>query len=128
MNQSIIFNWVFSDQQGRTQQAYEVQIFKKDGTLLIGSGKMNSTASKHITPSSLFEVGEEYFWKVKVWNDKGLESEASADMKLVIKDLKYIYEYDLNGRLVNIKDTQNNRIIIKYTYDTNGNLISKVRQ
>lgn len=79
------FSWqVVSDQRNQVQSAYQIQVatspeeLKKSQRLVRDSGKTNSGRSVLVTDAA-FELkpAQTYFWKVKVWNADGQESEWS---------------------------------------------------
>lgn len=75
-NLSTIFSWSFSDPDGDSQSAYQIQIDNNSNfSSPEVSRKINSSSSTSYAtqPGDLF-YGNTYYWRVKVWDSKGVES------------------------------------------------------
>jgi hypothetical protein len=68
----IFVNWIFEDPDGDSQGAYQVQIYQ-GSTLIHDSGKTNSSSTSYSPPGLGFN--KTYTWKVKVWDNRGKESD-----------------------------------------------------
>lgn len=69
------FSWNFYDPLKKNQSAYQVQVSPdvNFSTIEIDSGKVNSSFTV-FTPNSSLSWGTEYYWRVKVWSQAGLDS------------------------------------------------------
>jgi alpha-L-rhamnosidase len=68
------FGWqLHSTENGVSQTAYELEIFDSGGNIVWKSGKVISDQSQHIPYSGErpLEAGEQYGWRVRVWDNKG---------------------------------------------------------
>jgi len=80
------FSWQLqTDRRDVSQTAYEVRVafsptdLKKGRNLVWSSGKISSSASVHVRyKGQLPEAGRNYYWQVRVWDEKGKRSEWSA--------------------------------------------------
>lgn len=79
------FSWVLkSSYRGVSQSAYQLKVAKsrdqlaEDANLLWDTGKMNSSETVNIEyEGNRLESGEKYFWRVKVWDQQGNQSQWS---------------------------------------------------
>src|SRR5690625_151432 len=72
-----------SKERGVMQTAYQIlvasseRLLKKDSADLWNSGKVSSDSSVGIRYAGMpLESGSDYYWKVKIWNNKGAETES----------------------------------------------------
>jgi alpha-L-rhamnosidase len=73
------FTWqLSSDQRNVTQTAYEIRVCENAGDLgdrrklVWNTGKVFSDASVHVPYNGKsLESGQQYFWQVRVWDNKG---------------------------------------------------------
>jgi len=77
------FGWILSSQNRNVMQtAFEVQVNEKEdmsGKFLWKSGKVTSDASTNVLyKGELPSTGKRYFWRVRVWDNKGKSSGWSA--------------------------------------------------
>lgn len=70
-----IFSWDFHDPNGQDQFAYQVQVSPTAdfSTIKIDSGEVHSS-SRAFYPRVSLDWGTRYYWRIKVWNDQGLNS------------------------------------------------------
>jgi hypothetical protein len=79
------FSWQLAEKSGKPvlQQAYEIEVDSADGTgdnflRLWSSGKVPSEQSLYVPyQGGLLRSGHHYFWKVRVWDNYGRQSEWS---------------------------------------------------
>ncbi|MDP2909641.1 MAG: PKD domain-containing protein, partial [bacterium] len=80
-NPPITLSWVFKDEDpGDTQASYQVQVddnsnflsLKDDSGIVSGSA---GDSSEYSPPIGKIEFDETYYWRLKVWDDKGGESD-----------------------------------------------------
>ena len=72
---TMTFRWAFSDPDGDSQAAYQVQIY--DGaTLAIDSGKVYSGSNTYST--SALQFNKNYTWRLMVWDSRAVMNSASA--------------------------------------------------
>ncbi|MEK4472936.1 RHS repeat domain-containing protein [Paenibacillus sp. FSL R7-0048] len=93
-----------------------------DGTEQLGWTTWNDVSGSVGTKNVKFTTGDKENYYI-YWGIHG-GGEFSLD-DIIVKQLN-TYQYDGNGRLIQIR-TQNNRVI-KYNYDSNGNLIKVVTE
>jgi alpha-L-rhamnosidase len=75
-----ILSWkIKSDQNGKSQSAYRIIVIDWGGGIFWDSGKIESDKSILIPYcGKTLESGSSYFWKVKIWDEKGDESNWSS--------------------------------------------------
>lgn len=69
--QAANYIWTFADPNpGNTQSAYQLIIEKvSDGSTVLDTGKVVSTASSHSVLANTLTNGNQYRWKVKTWDN-----------------------------------------------------------
>ncbi len=73
------FAWTFSDPNGDTQSAYQLEISRvSDGVVVFDSGKTASSTWSRTLAGSTITNGVDYRWRVKVWDSQDAASEWSA--------------------------------------------------
>jgi PKD repeat protein len=70
-----IFSWTFTDPDGDSQSAYQVQIDNNSNfsSPEVDSGKINSSSNSY-SPQTGLNYNTTYYWRVKVWDSEGNES------------------------------------------------------
>ncbi len=77
------FSWILPS-NALSQKAYQIlissssEMLKKDKADVWNSGKITEKNSAEIESGVLLKSGSTYFWKVKIWNEKGFPSSFSA--------------------------------------------------
>lgn len=74
---SASFKWGFSDPDGDTQAAYQVQIATDNGfsSIVVDSGKVNSVSNSYaVTGQPNYNLT--YYWRVKVWDNAATSAES----------------------------------------------------
>jgi hypothetical protein len=67
-----IFSWKFTDPDGDSQSAYQVQVDNNSNfsSPEVDSGKINSSSNSY-SPQSGLSFNTTYYWRVRVWDSKG---------------------------------------------------------
>ncbi len=70
-----IFSWTFSDPEGDSQGAYQIQVDNNSNffSLEIDSGKVFSSSESYAAPTPL-SYNTTYYWRLKVWDNYDRES------------------------------------------------------
>ena len=71
-----IFSWQFSDPNGDSQSAYQVQV-DNDSNFSSpenDSGKVISSSNSYATPSGKLSFSATYYWRIMVWDSKDVSS------------------------------------------------------
>jgi hypothetical protein len=70
-----IFSWTFTDPDGDSQSAYQVQIDNNSNfsSPEVDSGKINSSSNSY-SPQTGLNYNTTYYWRVKVWDSRNGES------------------------------------------------------
>jgi len=70
-----IFSWTFTDPDGDSQSAYQVQVDNNSNfsSPEVDSGKINSSSNSY-TPQTGLNYNTTYYWRVMVWDSKGAQS------------------------------------------------------
>lgn len=74
-----LFGWFFTDPNGDSQSAYQLEISRvSDGVVVLDTGKVTSTTSNRTVAGGTISNGQDYRWRVKVWDSEDAASEWSA--------------------------------------------------
>jgi plastocyanin len=67
-----IFSWKFTDSDGDSQSAYQVQVDNNSNfsSPEVDSGKINSSSNSY-SPQTGLSYNTTYYWRVRVWDSKG---------------------------------------------------------
>ncbi len=77
------FSWILPS-TALTQKAYQIliasseEILKKDNADIWNSGKIYGKISTEVESGIMLKPNSRYFWKVKIWNEKGFPSSYSS--------------------------------------------------
>lgn len=72
---TMTFHWTYSDPDGDSQSAYQVQVY--DGTtLVVDSGKVFSSSNTYST--NALQFNKNYTWRLMVWDSRAVINSASA--------------------------------------------------
>jgi len=73
---AVILSWKFTDPDGDSQSAYQVQVDDNSdfSSPLIDTGKIQSSSNSYATLPGILKYNSTYYWRVKVWDSKGASS------------------------------------------------------
>lgn len=112
------FNWTFSDPDGGdTQSAYEFELDDDSGfgSPEIDTGKQSSSNEYHIAtlPSSI----NDYFWRVKTWDQDDAEGPWSSPCRYIIVDRLEIVSVAFSDNRIDVSGSSEARYVLRYDYD-----------
>ncbi|TNJ64421.1 hypothetical protein FE784_20065 [Paenibacillus hemerocallicola] len=80
--------WTFSDPDpGNVQSAYQIVVYNSSGNPIHDTGWVGSGGSSYTVPAGVLSRGNFYFWRVKTWDNYGLESPLSESRYMLPNSL-----------------------------------------
>lgn len=69
-------SWTYTDADGLSQSAYQVQIDTNQGfgNPIVDSAKVTSTSNTYVAPAGILNYGTLYYYRVRVWNTNDVAS------------------------------------------------------
>ena len=110
------FGWQLKGADGEMQKAYELEVYQKSTSAPLWTLKVTSPESQHIRYSGPeLKRMEPYYWRVRVWNEAGQESQWSPSSEFQLAPSAAFLKGDWIGAVsyeqANLPEGRN------YTYD-----------
>ncbi len=128
--EKVLLSWkIYPTRQGLSQSAWQVQIADSEtelarGVVLWDSGKVNGGQMFDVRPDcSLFKSSGTYWWRVRIWDEVGVQSGWSPAASF---SMGLLNESDWTAQWISWQDTDRSGLpYLRKVFDTKGKKVTK---